>query len=420
MIQNPRASGPRRIVRQVAGAQTTARTAYGISGKSTLLTLHQAWLDDDDRSMATLRATFVYGQSEPLTLSEEPISTIMDGQEIELAGLFNELTAGRWIILSGERADIPGVTGVKVSELMMVSGLHHDYDPQLPGDKTHTTLLLATPMAYKYKRDTLAIYANVVKATHGETRKETLGNGDGSQALQTFDLKQPPLTFVPAPTPAGVESTLQVYVNDVAWHEVDTLAGLGPKDRNFVTKTSDDARTSVIFGNGVSGSRLPTGLVNVQATYRQGIGKPGNVLAEQISLLQSRPLGVQSVINPLRASGGADAEPRDVLRENVPLAVMALDRLVSLQDYADFTRTFAGIAKADVRSFSDGRRELMHITIAGADDIPIDPTSDLYRNLLAALRRYGDPGLPIRVDRRELVMLVLSAKIRKRMARGDS
>jgi len=121
---------------------------------------------------------------------------------------------------------------------------------------------------------------------------------------------------------------------------------------------------------------------------------------------------VQSVINPLRASGGADAEPRDVLRENVPLAVMALDRLVSLRDYADFTRTFAGIAKADVRSFSDGRRELMHITIAGADDIPIDPTSDLYRNLLAALRRYGDPGLPIRADRRELVMLVLSAKIR--------
>src|SRR5712691_10534435 len=71
-----------------------------------------------------------------------------------------------------------------------------------------------------------------------------------------------------------------------------------------------------------------------------------------------------------------------------------------------------GTDKDHVHSFSDGRRELMHITIAGADDIPIDPPSDLYRNLLAALQRYGDPGLPTRVDRRELVMLVLSAKIR--------
>src|SRR5262249_39782063 len=147
MVQNPNATGPRRIVRQVAGAQTTARTAYGVSGKSTLLTLDQAWRVANG-SMATIRSTFVYGQSEPLTLSEEPIRTIVEGQDIELAGLFNELTAGRWIILSGERADIPGVTGVKVSELMMVSGLHHDFDPQLPGDKTHTTLLMATPMAY--------------------------------------------------------------------------------------------------------------------------------------------------------------------------------------------------------------------------------------------------------------------------------
>ena len=46
---------------------------------------------------------------------------------------------------------------------------------------------------YCYKRDAVTIYGNVVKATHGETRNETLGSGDGSQALQSFMLKQPPL-----------------------------------------------------------------------------------------------------------------------------------------------------------------------------------------------------------------------------------
>jgi predicted phage baseplate assembly protein len=129
-------------------------------------------------------------------------------------------------------------------------------------------------------------------------------------------------------------------------------------------------------------------------------------------MLQTRPLGVKEVINPLAASGGADRESRDQARENAPLAVMSLDRLVSLQDYADFTRTFAGIGKASARRLTDGRRQLVHITIAGADDIPIDLTSDLYKNLLLVLRKFGDPALPIRVESRELVVLVASAKVR--------
>jgi predicted phage baseplate assembly protein len=150
----------------------------------------------------------------------------------------------------------------------------------------------------------------------------------------------------------------------------------------------------------------------VKAVYRNGIGKAGNVRPEQISLLLTRPLGVNGVINPLRASGGADKESRDQARENAPLAVMSLDRLVSVVDYADFTRTFAGIGKARARRMSDGHRQLVHITIAGADDIPIDQTSDLYRNLLLALRRFGDPSFPVRVEPRELMVLVLSANVR--------
>src|ERR1044072_9839221 len=91
---------------------------------------------------------------------------------------------------------------------------------------------------------------------------------------------------------------------------------------------------------------------------------------------------------------------------------MALDRLVSLQDYGDFTRTFAGIAKASAKRLSDSRRQFIHLTIAGVDDIPIDPLSDLYRNLLEALRKLGDVSVPIQIDSRELIILVLSARIR--------
>jgi Baseplate J-like protein len=402
-------NGEERLVRQVANVQTAPRTAYGISAKTTQLQFAEEWWEKD---LGTLQTTFVHAQSEALTLIEEPLLENVGGQEIELAGLFKELTSGRWVILSGERADIAGVSGVRASELHMISGLRHDYDPNLPDDKTHTTLILATETAFSYKRETLIIFGNVVKATHGETRKETLGSGDGRQALQSFALKQPPLTFVPAPTPDGVESTLKVYVNDVEWHETDSIAGLGPKDRRFTTKTNDDAVTTVVFGDGKQSSRLPSGVENVKAVYRNGIGKAGNVHGEQISLLNTKPLGVKSVINPLPASGGADKENRDQARENAPLAVTALDRLVGLQDYTDFVRTFAGIAKADARRLTNGRQQIVHVTIAGADDIPIDSTSDLYRNLLLALRKYGDEALPVKVEMRELIALVLSANVR--------
>ena len=417
MVQTGSGSVMKRHAFQVTNVETVQRTAYGLTAKTTRLTLADPWQKiQTGEDVSTLRQTLVYAQSEQLTLVDEPITTNVQvtkenaADGIVLDGLYSEFPSGRWVILSGERTDIPNVTGVNGTELLMVSGLRQ-VDPEVAGDTIHTALLLATPTAYSYKRATLKIYGNVVKATHGETTDETLGSGDGSKPMQSFDLKQPPLTFVSAPTAAGVDSTLKVYVNNVEWHETDALFDLGPRDRKFITKTDDKDKTTIIFGNGKQGSRLPTGVLNVTSAYRRGIGKPGNVKPEQVSLLQTKPLGVKSVINPLRASGGADKEDTDQIRENTPLAVMALDRLVSLQDYSDFTRTFAGIGKASGVRLTDGFHQFIHLTIAGADDIPIDPESDLYRNLNEALAALGDVTVAVRIDARELITLVLSAKI---------
>jgi predicted phage baseplate assembly protein len=188
---------------------------------------------------------------------------------------------------------------------------------------------------------------------------------------------------------------------------VRNMAYAAAADRSFVTRTGDDGKTTVAFGDGVHGRRLSTGAANVVASYRNGIGRPGNVAAGQVSLLASRPLGVKDVINPLPASGGADPETRDQARGNVPLAVMALDRLVSVADYANFSRTFAGIGKAVAVALAGG----VHVTVAGAADIHIDSTSDIHRNLLSFLSIYGDPSLPVALDIRQLLALALSAKV---------
>lgn len=432
-------TGRTHSVHEVTDAQGVSMSALGFSAKVSLLTINEPWLVDltqgDVRillaSTPLLRQTTVYTRAEELTLAEEPIiQPVCGGTDdlIELDGFYEGLEAGRWVVVSGER-EIDGTSGVRFSELSMLSTVSQSVrmqsqqpsqdgdttplaDMPLPGDKTHTFIKLAERLAYCFKRDTVKIYGNVVVATHGETRTESLGSGDGSKPLQQFILKQPPLTFVSAPNPSGVDSTLKVYINDVQWHESNTLFGLQGRDRRFVTQTDDEGKTAVIFGNGREGARLPTGIENVRAVYRSGIGKGGNVKAEQISLLSTRPLGAKEVINPLPASGGAEKETRDQARKNAPLAVMALDRLVSVQDYEDFTRVFAGIGKARAAELPDGRRQIVHLTIAGADDIPIETHSDLYRNLSAALRRFGDPYQPFRIELRELKLLVLSARVR--------
>jgi predicted phage baseplate assembly protein len=217
---------------------------------------------------------------------------------------------------------------------------------------------------------------------------------------------------VSAPTPDGIESTLEVFVDGVRWKHVPDFLGRGPREHVYTTRTDNDDRTTVLFGDGHTGARTPTGVENLAAVYRNGIGRAGNVRAGQVSLLQSRPLGVKEVINPLRASGGADRESRDQARSNAPLAVASLDRLVSVADYADFARTFAGIGKAAAAELSDGRQTVVHLTVAGADDAPIDRESDLFANLRKALRDFGDPFLPIALDARELLLLVIEAKLK--------
>jgi Baseplate J-like protein len=436
------------ILSLTRGAARSVLSALSIATKITLLTLDEPWLDDwlkehqgptTQDILLLLRATTIYAQSEVLPLADEPFvkeptanqpvvseedaENIQGGDPVELDQLYPDLKSGRWIIVSGERADVAKTSGVVVSELVMLASATQDVGHvtikdaagdkpiPIPGDKLHTFLQFAQPLAYKYKRETVTIYGNVVRATHGETRSEALGSGDGSQALQRFPLHQSPLTYTSAPTPDGIESSLKVRVNDILWHEADSLADLQPTDRSYIIQTDDADKTSVIFGNGKHGARLPTGVENVKAVYRTGIGKPGNVKAWQISLLATRPLGVQGVINPLPATGGADREDRDQARRNVPLGVMAVDRLVSVQDYEDFARVFAGVGKASAARLSDGHRQLVHVSIAGAENIPIDPTSDLYRNLFQALHQFGDPHEPLQLAVCEVVLLVIIAKV---------
>lgn len=406
------------------GGAVERAIATGFTAKVTLLTLNPPWLSELSaiasgnkdlfplamNSTPILRGTVIYAQSEPLDLAEEPLDADVGGATIELNGVYKGLESGRWMIVSGDRTDLPNTT-VAASELVMIAGVSQELT-DTPGDTVHTTLTLADKgLAYTYNNATVTLYGNVAHVTHGQSVGQVLGNGNTAQPFQTFTLGQTPLTYLPSPTPAGAQSTLSITVNEMEWDETDDITALGPTDHGYITQTDNSGRTSVIFGDGEHGARVPSGKVNVKAMYRYGIGAAGNVAAGQISQLATRPLGAQSVVNPLASSGGADADTVAQARSNTPLAVKALDRLVSIRDYADFSRGYAGIAKADAIKISNGRRQVVYVTIAGNQDFPIDVNSELYQNLVQSLEKFGDPQQPVGVGVRSVKLLVIIAGI---------
>jgi hypothetical protein len=433
VVDSGASAGAAPQVLQVQGTSTvTMSIGSGFSAQVTQLALAPGskWLANATSNLDAadlLRQAKVFAQSEELALAADPLIDDVAGDvatnEIELDKYYGGLAPGMWVIAGGERADFTDLAvHVEVAERAMIAAVRHGLtplistDPQiepanLPNDTIHTFVKLATPLTYSYRRSTFALYGNVVRATHGQTNQETLGSGDATQMFQQFALKSPPLTYVSAPTPDGIASTLRVRANTLLWHETDDLGSADANARDYRTRRDASEATSVMFGDGKHGARLPTGQGNITALYRCGIGFAGNVRAGQLTVLADKPLGVTAVNNPLRASGGADADTLAQARVNAPIAVTALDRLVSVQDYADFACNFAGVGKAASIRLPGPGGDFVHVTIAGVDDAPIDTTSDLYVNLTEALHDFGDPHLPIRIDLRVALSLVIQASV---------
>jgi hypothetical protein len=275
-----------------------------------------------------------------------------------------------------------------VSEVMVIDRIESDGDS--------TTLIFKSELQNVYQRDTVTINANVARATHGETVHEVLGSGSAAEAHQHFALKKPPLTYISAPTHSGTLSTLNVRVNDILWREAPSLYGLDRHSQSYIVRIDDDGGTSITFGDGRNGARLLTGMENVTAVYRSGIGHEGEVAAASLTILQTRPLGVRSVTNPLPASGAESPEKLSDARRNAPVTVLTLDRIVSLRDFENLARSFAGIGKAQASALKVGLSRIVHITVAAANGSKVE--GELLKDLRDAIDAVRDPIERVKVD----------------------
>jgi Baseplate J-like protein len=237
------------------------------------------------------------------------------------------------------------------------------------------------------------LLGNVVTAVRGETvAREVLGSGNAAEAFQAFTLTKKPLTWVSdASSSFGRRPHLDVAVDGRYWTWVETLYGAGPDDRVFVVRMSADGTATIQFGDGATGSRLPSGVANVVAGYRFGAGAakpPPGTIKQAATAVRD----LTRVWSPLAPHGGADAEPAEAIRETAPAAMLSLGRAVSAADYLALARAFSGVVNAAVAERWDPERLCVSIDVTIVAD-----TGDPSPELAGYLRQRTVPGVPVTV-----------------------
>jgi hypothetical protein len=88
-----------------------------------------------------------------------------------------------------------------------------------------------------------------------------------------------------------------------------------------------------------------------------------------------------------------------------------MERIVSLQDFEDFARGFAGVAKAQAALLWNGEHPIVHLTLAGAGSAPVDPATDLYQNLGQAIAAAGHTEQAVLMDSYQPLLFNVAARV---------
>ncbi len=224
------------------------------------------------------------------------------------------------------------------------------------------------------------IVTNAIDAFNQETiRNETLGSSDASP-MQSFKFLRGPLLDdeivevrerqkPPAEELAdlGTDPVRPVEPDNpqnnevwVRWKRVDSFFASGPRSRHY---TLDYIGGMLGFGDGRRGMVPGEGKNNIVATsYRIGGGSLGNVNAGTLTSLGRALAYVESVTNPLAATGGADRETIEEAKQRAPYTIKSRDRAVTSEDY-EMLALRASTQLARARCVPD-RSNRGHVTLA--------------------------------------------------------
>lgn len=258
------------------------------------------------------------------------------------------------------------------------------------------------------------VYANVVKAGHGETRGQSvLGSGNRIESNQEFLFAKTGVAFEQDNNFAsGVRASVTVQVDDRVWTQVDSLRDSESTDTHFETTLNEDHQLLVRFGDGIHGQRLPTGTNNLILQARFGVGIEGNLPAASLNKLKKPHPLVESVIQPEAATGGGDLETGESLRELAPASVLTLERAVSIADYGHIAQRHASIWQARSYALPDTPRatDRVEVVLVPAGGGALSP--DFKTNMKTYLEGFSRPGVWVHIEGYQAILLDLRIKLR--------
>jgi phage-related protein len=171
-----------------------------------------------------------------------------------------------------------------------------------------------------------------------------------------------------------------------------------------VTRSADQSVTTVTFGDGVNGARLPSGTGNVVASYRYGSGK-ASPPAGRLTTIGQPQLNLASMQNPVAVSGGEDPQAPGDVRTAAPASVTTFAQAISATDYEQIARQASGVNRAAASWTFDGAERRTLVTIYVGDG-PAAVTS-----ATTALAGTKNPDRPVVVTAATAIELSLSCRL---------
>lgn len=142
------------------------------------------------------------------------------------------------------------------------------------------------------------------------------------------------------------DGSWEVFVNGVQWDEVANLLA-AQKDNVFRVNYIQNSKIEVEFGDGIYGNRPGDG-DTVTIAYRITRGSDGNIagnsINQEVTAISGTTPRTLTATNPLAASGGADRESLEHLRNFIPQWIKAVDKAISYNDYLELSQDYSGPA----------------------------------------------------------------------------
>lgn len=318
------------LVRKIDEVESGSYTWGMVSGASTVLTLNTKLTTGGKNYADIRRFTFheVIGEPFKLRAQEQPTAA-SSGNYLDFYGTDAQaqVLRGRDLLLTGPDDQVRDVAVTDVQALS-ASDAERNLFRRLTLDQSlsYADFPIDTPI--------VAVYGNLIPATQGKTQKEVvLGSGDKRQRFQTFPLPAAPLTYLldETQTPSQVPE-LTVYVDGIAWTQVDSFFNTGPDDAVYIVRQDEDEKSYVQFGDNKTGRALPSGINNVTAIFRVGNAANGVLKAGAKPSISGKLKEFDTLYLPGAVTVGSAREDGDKARVAAPGKMQSLGRMVSLAD----------------------------------------------------------------------------------------